>query len=111
MVAGIVIAGTASGVGKTSLTAGLVGALRKRRLVVQPFKVGPDYIDPSYHTAIAGRACRNLDSWMISHVRIRELYQRATEGADIAIVEGVMGLFDGLEGGLGTPPRIERQGA
>jgi len=93
----IVVAGTGSGAGKTTVTIGLMAALKQRGLIVQGFKCGPDYIDPTYHTAVTGRASRNLDSWMLSHETVKEIYQRGSEGADISIIEGVMGFYDGKE--------------
>jgi cobyrinic acid a,c-diamide synthase len=91
----LVIAGTGSGVGKTTLTIGLMSALRKKGYTVQGFKCGPDYIDPTYHTAVTGRVSRNIDSWMLNHEMVKEIVIRGSQGADISIIEGVMGFYDG----------------
>ncbi|RAL26295.1 cobyrinate a,c-diamide synthase [Thermoflavimicrobium daqui] len=91
----LVIAGTGSGVGKTTFTLGLMAAMKKRGFKVQGFKSGPDYIDPSYHTAVTGRPSRNLDTWMCSKEQMKEIFWRGSEGADLSIIEGVMGLYDG----------------
>ncbi len=93
-----IIAGTHSGCGKTTLASGLMAALTARGFVVQPFKVGPDFIDPTHHSAICGRISRNLDPFMMGEEGVRETFLSATTGADIAVVEGAMGLYDGLEG-------------
>ncbi|MFC6012743.1 cobyrinate a,c-diamide synthase [Nocardia lasii] len=91
----VVIAAPASGSGKTTLATGLIGALRKAGHRVAPFKVGPDYIDPGYHGLAAGRPGRNLDPVLVGEDRVVPLYQHGARGCDIAVVEGVMGLFDG----------------
>ncbi len=91
----LIIAGPASGVGKTTIALGLMAAFRRRGLAVQPFKCGPDFIDAGHHTRVCARPSRNLDGWMVSDETNRALFARHTETADMAIVEGVMGLFDG----------------
>jgi len=98
----LVVAGTGSGVGKTSIALGLARALADRGLRVQTFKVGPDFLDPSHLAVASGRTCYNLDGWMTSLAYVRQLFARATADADIAVIEGVMGLFDGA-----TPRTLE----
>lgn len=94
----LLIAGTHSGVGKTTITLGMLYAFVRRGLTVQPFKVGPDFIDPGHHHQAAGRPSHNLDSWMMIRDTVPELFEHAARGTDLSIIEGVMGLYDGITG-------------
>ena len=94
----IVVAGATSGVGKTTITTAIMYALTKNGFHVQPFKIGPDFIDPSYHNLVTGRPSHNLDVWMMGKNGVLKCFNDSSQGADVAIIEGVMGLFDGLSG-------------
>ncbi|MCP4353440.1 MAG: cobyrinate a,c-diamide synthase [Desulfobacterales bacterium] len=94
----LLIAGTSSGSGKTTVSMGLMAALIRRGYKVAPFKVGPDFIDPGHHTQITGVVSRNLDGWMLSEKYNREHFYKYSANSDIAVAEGVMGLFDGYNG-------------
>lgn len=102
----VLIAGTGSGVGKTTVTVALLRALARRGLAVRAFKVGPDFLDPTYLSIASGHPCHNLDGWMMGTAHTAALFERASRGADLAVVEGAMGLYDGaspaqLEGSSG----------
>lgn len=106
---GIMIAGTHSGVGKTTLSMGIMAAISKKT-EVQPYKVGPDYIDTAYHTYITKNKSRNLDSWMLTDEKVKYLYNKNLNDGKFAVVEGVMGLYDGYEIGsdIGSSSRVAK---
>lgn len=105
-----VIAGTQSGVGKTTISTGIMRALVLRGLDVQPFKVGPDYIDPAFHSFVTGNKSRNLDSWMIDEETLKELFAKNSYPRDISVIEGVMGLYDGfgIERDMGSTAHVSK---
>jgi len=97
----LMIAGDRSGSGKTSITLA-IAALLSKTMAVQTFKVGMDYIDPSYLTGVSGRSCRNLDSYVMGEDQMRLIFNHACAGADLALIEGVRGLYEGAEALDGT---------
>jgi cobyrinic acid a,c-diamide synthase len=101
MARGLIIAAPHSGAGKTTVTLALLAALARRGLTVRAAKAGPDYIDPAFHAAAIGAACVNLDTWAMPRPLLDALAAQSTEGADIFVIEGVMGLFDGASGTAG----------
>lgn len=100
------IAGISSGSGKTTVTIGILRALKNKDVRVQPFKCGPDYIDTQYHQIACGEDSVNLDTWMAGREHVKELFDHYSADADISIVEGVMGLYDGADGILGSSAEV-----
>jgi cobyrinic acid a,c-diamide synthase len=96
MTAALIISAPRSGAGKTTLTLGLLAALKRRGMAVRAAKAGPDYIDPAFHTAATGAASQNLDSWAMRPTLLDALLADAARGADLVVIEGAMGLFDGV---------------
>jgi cobyrinic acid a,c-diamide synthase len=95
---GLLVGGTASGVGKTTVALAIIACLRRRGYVVQPYKGGPDFLDTTHHSRIAGRVARNIDTWMLTAEANRQVFRRGAVGANATVVEGMMGLFDGKDG-------------
>ncbi len=106
----IVLAGVSSGAGKTTMTTAFIAHLRTRGIQVQPFKVGPDYIDPSHLALAAARPCYNLDTWMLPPGRMLDVFCRAAASAEIAVIEGMMGLYDGERStsGVGSTAQVAK---
>ena len=104
----IVVAAVSSGGGKTTVVTGLLSALRQKGLKVQSYKVGPDYIDPGYHRLASGYPAHNLDSWLMPEDKLREIFIRTSKAADISVVEGVMGLYDGGRSGVSSTAEIAK---
>lgn len=104
----VVIAGTSSGVGKTTIVTGLLAALTQRGLQVQSYKVGPDYIDPGYHRLASGKAAHNLDTWLAPPEKVVPIFTKTAQGNDVVIIEGVMGLYDGGRTGVSSTAAIAK---
>ncbi|MBP2645554.1 MAG: Cobyrinic acid A,C-diamide synthase [Firmicutes bacterium] len=105
----LVIAGTGSGVGKTTIVTGLLAALKERGLKVRAYKVGPDYIDPGYHRLASGQASHNLDTWLVPQDRLAGLFVKTASDCDLVVIEGVMGLYDGGRGGISSTAAIAKE--
>ncbi len=105
----LIIAATQSGSGKTTITAGLLGVLKNRGLNVQAYKIGPDYIDTGWHALAIGKPSHNLDSWLVGKNKLTEIFTTTARGADVSIIEGVMGLYDGGRGGISSTAEIAKQ--
>ena len=104
----IVISAVSSSCGKTTIVTGIIAALRRRNIKVQAYKIGPDYIDTSYHSLASGRPAHNLDTWLIPANKLNEIFEATAQDADIAIIEGVMGLYDGGRGGISSTAEVAK---
>lgn len=105
----IVMAASNSGAGKTTIVSGIMAGLRALGKVVQPYKVGPDYIDPGYHALSSGRAGHNLDTWLFPEEKLDEIFYKTAKDADIAVIEGVMGLYDGGSKGVSSTAAVAKR--
>lgn len=104
----VVIAGVNSGVGKTTIVTGILAALAKRGFKVQSYKVGPDYIDPGFHRLASGKNAHNLDSWLVPPASLSDIFVSTADGNDVAIIEGVMGLYDGGRAGVSSTATVAK---
>ena len=104
----LMIAAPTSGTGKTTVARGLMALFTRHGFKVQPFKCGPDYIDTKFHTAVCGRPSVNLDTFMASQEHVASLYSSYSKGADVCVVEGMMGLFDGYDRDKGSSAEVAR---
>lgn len=104
----IVIAATNSGAGKTTITNGILACLKELALNVQPYKIGPDYIDPGFHSLASEKQCHNLDTWLVPSEKIKEIFLQTATNSDIAVIEGVMGLYDGGTNGISSTATIAK---
>lgn len=104
----IVFAATSSGCGKTTIVTGILASLKKRGFKIQSYKIGPDYIDPGFHSRASGSPAHNLDAWLVPTEKLREIFFETSRGSDLAIIEGVMGLFDGGSNGISSTAEIAK---
>lgn len=104
----LVIAATQSGSGKTTIVSGILAALKNRGLKVQSYKIGPDYIDPGFHEIASGRPSHNLDSWLVGEKKLAEIFLSTFGDSDIAVIEGVMGLYDGGKNGISSTAEVAK---
>lgn len=104
----VVIAGVSSGVGKTTIVTGILSALANRGLKVQAYKIGPDYIDPGFHRLASGKSAHNLDTWLVPPETLTEIFINTAAGNDIAVIEGVMGLYDGGRSGVSSTAAVAK---